>query len=111
MATMRMTVGSLFGVINTTAVAATQVVGVIGKGAGMLDAAVTDAAETQQERLAFEAESRTDRLVMDAAQQEAERNVSAEQFCNRSEAHARYYLTAQAKYQAVATRLKAAKVS
>jgi hypothetical protein len=106
-----MTVGSIFGVINTTAVATTQLIGGLGKGVGMLDAAITDAAETQQERLAFEAESRTDRLVMEAAQQEAERNVSAEQFCNRSEAHARYYLSAQSKYQAVAARLKASKVS
>lgn len=105
-ATARMTFGSIFGLVATTAQAASSVVGTAVESVNMLDAYVKSAAQQQQARLAADMEDFESRIGEEKAQEMSQRQLQVDEFCNKSPRHKELF---NANYQRIMKALEARK--
>jgi hypothetical protein len=99
-ATARTTLGSLFGVVATSANTVTSVLDAAQQGVGMAAAYVEKAASEQRERHALDKVDFTTNLIQERSQMAAARKVEVAKFRSQSKEHAAYYDESAALYLA-----------
>lgn len=97
-ANTRSTVGSLLGLVATTANTATGVVDTAAQAIGIAASYVEKAAREQKERHALDAVDFTVNLIQERAQATALRKTEVAKFRSQSTDHAKFYDEAQAMY-------------
>jgi hypothetical protein len=97
MATTRMTVGSLLGMITNTANAVGDLAGTIGDGVSMLNKFVESASVDQRERHVAHRTNYRDQLILDTSIAMASANADALKFCRESDDNAQLFTAAQSK--------------
>ena len=98
MSSARMSFGAILSTVQATANTVTATVDAANKSVGMLTAFIDKAAVEQRLRHLADAESFADNLIAERAQQSAEESIRADKFCDRSEAHSKYYNDAHARF-------------
>ncbi len=96
----RTTVGSLLGVVTTSANTVTNVLDAVQQGVGMASAFVEKAASEQRQRHALDAVDFTTNLIQERATQAAARKVEVAKFVSQSPQHAQFYNEAATQYLA-----------
>ena len=100
-ATGRMTLGAVFGTVTATAGAISSAVGTAGATVLLLDNYVQAALNEQKKRQMLEAATFDERLIMELSMEEAQRKLSADQFCNQSDSHATHFNSSYNRLKAV----------
>lgn len=87
----RNTVGSIFGVVSTTANTVAGVVGSLGDGAEMLSSAIDSMKLDQQDRIAIHRETYRDNLIARASAEQAQQDMVTAKWKQQSPEHAEAY--------------------
>jgi hypothetical protein len=82
-ATGRMTLGSIYGAVTTTAGALGQAVGTVAKGVQLLDNYAEAALTEQRKRHMLEAASVDKRLLLEVTMANVQIDLAADEFCNK----------------------------
>ena len=101
MANTRPAFGNVLGTVVDAANAVSTTLNVITKSVGMLDAFVSDAAETQQTRMKLEQSSRTEQLIEETALADTQRQQSIKEYLEKNPGTAEMYAANQKRLQAV----------
>ena len=91
MATARVTVGALFETIGTAATVATGALNSVSGVVAMANAFVSKAQQNQAEQYLLDADVRIERMIEEAAREQAEVRLNIAAFRNKSEQHALGY--------------------
>jgi hypothetical protein len=92
---------SIMGTVAITANSATALINTVSKSVTMLDAFVSNASDEQRAKQEARREDFVNNLIRTSAQQQAEANIQAVEFCNQSKAHAEQYESAHDRYSAL----------
>ena len=101
MATARSTVGSLFGSVSKAADTLTASLDAVTTGVGMINAYVTEQAESQRIRILIDKERNATRLIEEAALEEAQRADKIRSLINKSKEFEKDYNDSVAKFAAL----------
>jgi hypothetical protein len=108
MATIRATAGALLSTVSTTATVITSTVSMVGDSVAYADNYMKSILHDQRITLAHEEETSYARAEEKAAQAQAERDLETARFMAQSPDHAKFYISALTRHQAITERLKAA---
>lgn len=109
MATTRMTLGSLLGMVTNTANAVGDLAGTIGDGVGMLNKFVESASIDQRERHVVHRTDYRSQLIRDSATAMAKSNADVLAFCRESEDNRLLFEEAQSELLAAFAAFDSAK--
>ena len=101
MATARSTVGSLFQSVSKAADTVTASLDAVTTGVGMINAYVTEQAESQRIRILIDKERNATRLIEEAALEEAQRADRIRSLINKNAAFEKDYNESVAKFAAL----------
>ena len=97
MATARLALASVLDTVSSTANSVTQLIGVTTKGIGMLDAAVTKAANEQRKNHVSAALLFDEQLQLEYATSVTTMKIKSDDFAQQSERHAELFNAAYAE--------------
>lgn len=109
MATTRMTLGSVLGMVTNTANAVGDLAGTLGDGVGMLNKFVESASIDQRERHVVHRTTYRSQLIRDSAMDMAKGNAEALSFCRESSDNEQLFNSAQSELLAAFAALDSAK--
>ena len=101
MASLRMTVGTVFDTVGTTAVAASTAINMVVHGINIADAYVKQASKDQQDRMAGHRLTFQEKLKEELATEDSSRQLKVAEFRAKSELHATLYDQNYARYDAL----------
>lgn len=101
MATARSTVGSLFSSVSKAADTVTASLDAVTTGVGMINAYVTEQAESQRIRILIDKERNATRLIEEAALEEAQRADKIRSLISKSKDFEKDYNESVAKFAAL----------
>jgi hypothetical protein len=101
MATARNTIGSIFETVGTAATVVTGSLNVVSVGVGMANAFVNKAAADQAKSHLLDADTSTERMILDAAREEAELKSQVRIYRGKSEVHAHDFDEAYDRFTAI----------
>lgn len=101
MASTKLAFGSILDTVVGTANAVSSVVNTATKSVGMLDAFVTKAAEEQAVQHTIDRSSFLENAIRQAAQEQAQADLKALEFCNKSSSHDQLYSEHLAKFRSL----------
>lgn len=91
MATARMTLGSVFGMVTNTANALGDLAGTLGDGIGMLNKFVEDTSIDQRDRSILHRKTFRSTILEEARMETAVREAEVVKFCDESELNRKLY--------------------
>ena len=101
MASTRLAFGNILGTVVDAANTVSTSLNVVTKSVGMLDAFVTNAAETQAIRMKLEQSSRTEQLIEETALADTQRQQGIKEYLDKNPGTADMYNENQKRLQAV----------
>jgi hypothetical protein len=101
MATARNTIGSLFETVGTAATVATRTLGVVSTSVGMASAFIEKTAADQAQQYLLDAETSTERMILDASREESEMKNAVRTYRAKSVTHAQDFDEAYDRFSAV----------
>ena len=101
MATARNTIGTVFETVGTAATLITGTLNVASVGVGMANAFVNKAAKDQSQQHLLDAETSTERMILEASREEAEMKNAVRTYRAKSETHAADFDLAYDRFTAI----------